>query len=290
VPDGDDPRRLLNAWSSMLTMTLGQPGFFTPTVPSPWHSLRGAATATSFYDNAPLRQTLLQLVDFDYLNSSDTRYACGAVNVRTGNFAYFDSAETIIGPSHVMASGALPPALPMVQVGTDWFWDGGIVSNTPLQHLCQNIGNVSTLVFQVDLFSARGGLPRDMADVQARQKDIQFSSRTRLVTDLYMERHKRNQLIRRLLDRVPQSELTDQEIAMKADLDNQPEINLMHLIYRQAAYETQAKDYDFSAASMREHWQSGYRDTLATLEHKEWMSMPSEEGGIVVHDVHNIDD
>jgi NTE family protein len=105
-----------------------------------------------------------------------------------------------------------------------------------------------------------------------------------------MERHKRNQLIRRLLDRVPQSELTDQEIAMKADLDNQPEINLMHLIYRQAAYETQAKDYDFSAASMREHWQSGYRDTLATLEHKEWMSMPSEEGGIVVHDVHNIDD
>ena len=290
VPDGDDPRRLLNAWSSMLTMTLGQPGFFTPNVPSPWHSPRGAATATSFYDNAPLRQTLLQLVDFDYLNSSDTRYACGAVNVRTGNFAYFDSAETIIGPSHVMASGALPPALPMVQVGTDWFWDGGIVSNTPLQHLCQNIGNVSTLVFQVDLFSARGGLPRDMADVQARQKDIQFSSRTRLVTDLYMERHKRNQLIRQLLDRVPQSELTDQEIAMKADLDNQPEINLMHLIYRQAAYETQAKDYDFSAASMREHWQSGYRDTLATLEHKEWMSMPSEEGGIVVHDVHNIDD
>ena len=130
VPDGDDPRRMANTWSSLLTMALGQPGFFTPNVPNPWISPRGSATATSFYDNAPLRQTLRELVDFDYLNSNGTRYACGSVNVRSGNFVYFDSTETIIEPEHVMASGALPPALPMMQVGTDWFWDGGVVSNT----------------------------------------------------------------------------------------------------------------------------------------------------------------
>src|SRR5271166_2799695 len=96
VPDGDDARRMANVWSSTLTMTLGQPGFFTPTVPNPWLSPRGSATATSFYDNAPLRRTLRELVDFDTLNSNATRYACGSVNVRSGNFLYFDSTETII--------------------------------------------------------------------------------------------------------------------------------------------------------------------------------------------------
>src|SRR5208282_2830555 len=222
---------------------------------------------------------LRELVDFDYLNSNGTRYACGSVNVRSGNFVYFDSTETIIEPEHVMASGALPPALPMMQVGTDWFWDGGVVSNTPLQHVFDNIGAISTLIFQVDLFSARGRLPRDMGDVLARQKEIQYSSRTRMVTDLYRQRYKQNLLIRRLLDKVPQADLTDAEIALKADLANQPEVTLLHLIYRQVAYETQASDYEFSAASMREHWQSGYRDTYATLQRKEWMAMPSENGG-----------
>jgi NTE family protein len=288
VPPGDDPRRLANMWSSMLTMTLGQPGLFTPTVPNPWLSLRGSATATSFYDNAPLRQTLRDLVDFDYLNNNGTRYACGSVHIRSGNFAYFDSVETIIEPEHVMASGALPPALPMMQVGTDWFWDGGLVSNTPLQHVFDNIGGVSTLIFQVDLFSARGRLPRDMGDVLARQKDIQYSSRTRMVTDLYMQRFKQNLLIKQLLDKVPDGDLTDAERAMKATLAAQPAITLLHLIYRQAAYETQASDYDFSAASMRDHWDSGYRDTHATLDRKEWLAMPQEEGGIAVHDVHHI--
>jgi len=288
VPPGDDPRRMANSWSSMLTMALGQPGFFTPNSPNPWISPRGAPTATSFYDNAPLRQTLHELVDFDHLNNDGIRYACGSVNVRTGNFVYFDTAETIIDTQHVMASGALPPALPMMQVGTDWFWDGGLVSNTPLQHVFENIGHTSTLIFQVDLFSARGMLPRDMGDVLARQKDIQYSSRTRLVTDLYMQRYKQNLLVKRLLDKMPESDLTDEEVALKTELAEQPGINLLHLIYRQAAYETQASDYEFSSASMREHWSSGYRDTRATLERKEWMTMPGE-GGIEVHDVHHIE-
>jgi NTE family protein len=288
VPDGDDARRLANTWSSTLTMTLGQPGFFTPNVPNPWLSPRGTAAATSFYDNAPLYQTLRDLVDFDYLNSNGPRYACGSVNVRSGNFVYFDSTGTMIEPMHVMASGALPPALPMMQVGTDWFWDGGVVSNTPLQHVFDNLGNTSTMIFQVDLFSASGKLPRDMGDVLARQKEIQYSSRTRLVTDVYARDHEQKLLIRRLLDKVPEAALTDAEIAMKADLAKQPGITLLHLIYRQAPYETQAMDYDFSAASMREHWNSGYRDTQATLRHKDWIAMPLEDGGIVVHDVHHI--
>jgi NTE family protein len=290
VPDGDMARRLANTWSSTLTMTLGQPGFFTPNVPNPWLSPRGATTAASFYDNAPLRQTLDALVDFDYLNSNGPRYACGSVNVCSGNFAYFDSAGTIIEPMHVMASAALPPALPMVPVGTDWFWDGGVVSNTPLQHVFDNLGSTSTVIFQVDLFSASGRLPRDMGDVLARQKEIQYSSRTRLVTDLYARDHEQKLLIKRLLDKVPEAALTDAEIALKSDLARQPAVTLLQLIYRQAPYETQAMDYDFGAASMREHWNSGYRDAQATLQHKDWIAMPLEDGGIAVHDVHHIED
>jgi NTE family protein len=289
VPDGDDARRLANMWSSALTMTLGQPGFFDPKVPNPWLSPRGSATATSFYDNAPLRQTLHGLVDFDYLNSNGTRYACGSVNVRSGNFLYFDTSETIIERAHVMASAALPPAMPMMQVGTDWFWDGGVVSNTPLQHVFDNLGCLSTLIFQVDLFSARGRLPRDMGDVLARQKQIQYSSRTRMVTDLYKQRFEQDRLIRQLLDKVPEAELTDAERALKVRLDAQPAITLLHLIYRQAAYETQASDYDFSAASMREHWDSGYRDTHETLDRKEWLAVPREAGDVAVHDVHHVE-
>ena len=137
--DGDSPRRIRNAWSAWFSVLLGQPGFFTPNIPNPWLSFPGTKTATSFYKTEELRTTLLKLVDFERLNSRETRYAAGVVNVLTGSLQYFDNTETEILPEHVMASGALPPSLPMVQVGTDHFWDGGLVSNTPLIHLLSNV-------------------------------------------------------------------------------------------------------------------------------------------------------
>lgn len=289
-PDGDDPRKLRNAWSAWLTMSLGAPGFFTPNVPNPWFSNRGASTATSYYDSKPLRDSLERLVDFDRLNSGDIRYACGAVNVANGNFAYFDNAQVEILPEHVMASAALPPGMPMVRIGTDYYWDGGIVSNTPLQHLLNNTGSDNVLVFQVDLFSARGALPRDMSDVLGRMKDIQFSSRTRLVTDYYMVQHRQKLIQKKLLAKIPDDALDDEERALKTELDNLPEITILQLIYQQMAYEGQAKDYEFSGTSMREHWESGYADTRRTLRHRDWLAMAPEDGGVVVHDVHRIDD
>jgi len=178
TPDGDVYRLARNATSSWLTMLYGQPGFFAPRNPSPWMSPAGAKTATSYYDSGPLRETLEELVDFDLINERVMRFSVGATNVLSGNFIYFDNHDEEIGPEHVMASGALPPALPMIKIGTDHFWDGGIVSNTPLQHLLDQEGRLNTLIFQVDLFSARGTLPRDIQDVMARQKDIMYSSRT----------------------------------------------------------------------------------------------------------------
>ena len=160
LPEGDDARKMHNMWSSMMTMAFRQPGFFAPRPENAWFSPRGARSATAFHDTAPLPETLLRPVDFDVLNNGDVRYAAGTVNAAAENFAYFDSTKATIGPEHAMASGALPAALPMVPIGTDQFWDGGVVSNTP-RHIIGNPIGDHVLVFQVDLFSARGPSPRD---------------------------------------------------------------------------------------------------------------------------------
>ncbi len=289
TPDGDVFRQARNAASSWLTLMQGQPGFFKPRNPGPWMSLAGATTATSYYDSEPLLETLEELVDFSMINERAVRFSVGAVNVLSGNFTYFDNAREIIGPEHIMASGALPPALPMVKIGTDHFWDGGIVSNTPLQHLLDEDDHINTLIFQVDLFNARGDLPRDIQDVMARHKDIMYSSRTRYNTDTYTRIHTWKTLLHMALEKVPEESLTERERALKAQLSDLPEFTILQLIYQQKAYEGHAKDYEFSGTSMREHWQSGYEDTKRTLKRRDWLAMPPDGAGIVVHDVHRED-
>jgi NTE family protein len=151
-----------------MTPLFGQRGFFQPRATSPWLQPPGAQGVTSYYDSGALRDTLERLIDFDLLNDGRKRLSIGAVNVRTGNFIYFDTEKQRIGPEHIMASGALPPALPAVKIEGEYYWDGGIVSNTPLQYLLERDEHQSSLVFQVDLFSARGALPRQMPDVLTR--------------------------------------------------------------------------------------------------------------------------
>jgi len=286
TPDGDVFRKLRNATSSWVTIVQGQPGFFAPRNPSPWLSFPGAQSATSYYDNAPLAETLDELVDFSLINDKAVRLAVGAVNVLNGNFIYFDNAHEDIGPEHIMASGALPPALPMVKIGTDHFWDGGILSNTPLQHLLDQEDNLNSLVFQVDLFSARGVLPRDIQDVMARHKDIMYLSRTRYNTDVHRRLHIWKTRLSKALAKVPEELLSDEERQLKSELARLPNIAILHIIYQQKAYEGHAKDYEFSGTSMREHWQSGYEDTKRTLKRRDWIAMPRDGHGIVVHDVH----
>jgi NTE family protein len=290
TPDGDVFRKARNAASTWMTVVQGQPGFFTPRNPNPWLSLTGAQSATSYYDTAPLRDTLEELVDFSLINDRVVRFSVGAVNVLSGNFIYFDNAREVIGPEHVMASGALPPALPMVKIGTDHFWDGGIVSNTPLQHLLDQEDGLNTLIFQIDLFSARGVLPRDIHDVMARHKDIMYSSRTRNNTDVYRRLHTWKRRLHHALEKIPEDRLSPQEATLKAELANMPEITILQMIYQQKAYEGHAKDHEFSGTSMREHWLSGYEDTKRTLRRTDWLAMPPHGAGIVVHDVHREDD
>jgi len=286
TPDGDVYRKARNLASTLMTTTLGQPGFFKPHDMNPWLSPAGAKSATSYYDTGPLGETLLELVDFDLINEHRVHFAVGAVNVLSGNFLYFDNKNEVIGPEHVMASGALPPALPMVKIGTDHFWDGGIVSNTPLQHLLDQDDKLNSLVFQVDLFSARGVLPRDIQEVMARHKDIVYSSRTRHNTDVYMRMNNLKADYYKALLKIPDDQLSDHERRMRQALADLPEITILQLIYQQKAYEGDSKDHEFSATSMREHWQSGLEDTRRTLKRRDWLALPPDGMGIVVHDVH----
>lgn len=282
TPRGDVARQIYNLWSSLLTTWFGVPDFFTPYVPGPWLTPAGATGATSFYDSAPLRALLDELIDFDRLNGGEVRYSAGAVQVTTGDFVYFDNAAMTIGPQHVMASGALPPALPMIKVGSGQYWDGGVVSNTPLQHLLDSASG-NTLAFQIDLFSGDGPVPRDILGVYDRAKDIQYASRTRMVTEIFLRLRRQDEQMRRLLEKLPQSALDAEERALKQRLDALAKVAIVHLTYAESAYEGAAKDYDFSLSSMNEHWRAGHRDACAALEHRAWLEMPGGGEGIVVH-------
>ncbi len=282
-PAGDTPRKLRNQLSASQAMMFGTPGFFEPNGFSGWMG----SPATSLYNTAPLRATLEKLVDFSRINDpGKIRFAVGAVHVTTANFAYFDNSTTTIAPEHIMASGALPPALPMIRIGSDHYWDGGLVSNTPLQHLLDNWRSRNMLVFQVDLFSANGALPKDLAEVMSRAKDIQYSSRTRTITDHFTQTRRLQQALFEALCAVPEDRLSQAQRQQKVDLAALPQINILQLIYRQKAYESDAKDYEFSRLSMRDHWQAGYRDTCNTLKHKDWLEMPEGAEGIQSHDIH----
>jgi len=289
TPEGDIYRDIRNRTSSWMTMMQGQPGFFKPRFPNPWLQPSGADGATSFYESDELKQTLESVIDFDILNDGRKRFSVGAVNVRTGNFVYFDSDTVRIGPEHVMASGALPPALPAIRIEGEYYWDGGIVSNTPLQYLLDQEEDRSSLVFQVDLFSARGTLPRSMPDVLSRHKDIMYSSRTRQNTDNFSRIHALKMKLLAALKRVPSEQLTPDEIALIADYSNAGVVNIVHLIYQHKGYEGHAKDYEFSGTSMREHWAAGLEDTQRTLRHREWLMPPINAAGLAIHDLHRED-
>ncbi|MEP7302144.1 MAG: patatin-like phospholipase family protein, partial [Caldimonas sp.] len=181
-------RDIVNETNATIAMLFGVSGFFSPRVPAAPFQPPGTPAAISYYDTEPLRKTLDRLVDFDLVNSGATRLSVGAVNVRSGNFIYFDSKHQRIDARHIMASGALPPGFPPIEIDGEYFWDGGLVSNTPLQYVLDQPGRRPRLVFQVDLFAARGEMPNNLGEANEREKDIRYSSRTRLTTTYELRR------------------------------------------------------------------------------------------------------
>lgn len=282
---GDIARNSINQFTASQAMVSGVPGFFEPRLPGPWFVPSGSTEATSFYDTSPLSSTLERLVDFDRLNNDGMRFSVGAVNVRTGNFSYFDTMTHQITPAHVMASGALPPGFPAVEIEGEHYWDGGLVSNTPLSWVLNNETRQDTLAFQVDLWSARGEFPRDMAEVLMRQKEIQFSSRTRANTDNFKRMQKLRCALSRLLEQIPPELRESDDAKLLGSVTSSKVYNIVHLIYRAATYEGHSKDYEFSLRSMEEHWKSGYNDAVRTLRHPEVLEPPSRDEGTRTFDL-----
>ena len=284
IPD-EVTRRFVNQARAMNILLFGAPHFFTPRVPPT--SLWGpTATETiSYYDNSPLRETLERLVDFDRINARLMRFSVGAVNIRTGNFAYFDTETHHIGPAHIMASGSLPPGFPATEVDGEYYWDGGLVSNTPLQWVLDSRPRLDTVAFQVDLWSARGELPRDIASAEVRHKEIVYSSRTRAATDQYKKMQKLRIALANVIKRLPQELKTDPDVQLLEQEIDEKVCNIVHLIYRAQSYEGVAKDFEFSRRTMEEHWKCGYDHAIRSLAHPEVMQLPDRIEGVRTFDV-----
>ncbi|WP_445145462.1 DUF3734 domain-containing protein [Dyella sp. Tek66A03] len=276
----------LSGWAALRALTEGQPGFFYPR-PFPLLQWNASPATTSWYDTAPLKLTLERLVDFDRINhKTSMRVSVGAVNVRTGNFAYFDNTEGPLRVEHFMASGALPPGFPAIEIDGEFYWDGGMVSNTPLYKVLSDGTRRDALIFQVDLWSSRGGLPRDLAEVTSRTKDIQFSSRTRLITEYMGLRQRQERVLHDVMALVPEDQRNHPAYRHAEIYASGALVNLFHLIYRNKPYEGHYKDYEFSIDSMRQHWNAGLDDMQCTMAEPTWFERPSAEHPFITHDVH----
>lgn len=271
--------------SAAMAATFGVEGFYTPRLPPPLFQPPGTDAAISYYDTGPLRSTLERLVDFDLINRRHIRLSVGAVNVRTGNSVYFDNTLQRIGPEHIMASGALPPAFAPVMIDGEPYWDGGIVSNTPIQYVLDMRGDAKTLVAQVDLFNAHGALPGHMGEVLTRQKDIMYSSRTRYNTDRIAQLQRSRRAVQKLIAKLPPALRNDPDVKRLEAAHRTPHVDIVHLIYRQDPQELESKDYEFSRSTMLAHWAAGRRDMQRTCEHPEWLTRSHADDGVAIYDL-----
>jgi len=277
----------LNRFNSLAAAMFGVPGFFSPRVPPAVFAPDATPQALSVYDTSPLRKTLGELVDFDFLNRAQhVRLSVGSVNVHTGNSVYFDNAEHELGAEHIMASGSLPPGFPPVMIEGEHYWDGGIVSNSPLSYVLDDSPALSALILQVDLFSAKGELPANLDQVLERAKDIQYSSKTRFNTKRVQQLENLRRALTRLMEKFPPGLHDDPDYQLlKASLGQEREITIAHLINRRFAHSANSKDYEFSRTTVRELWQAGLDDVRYAAAHRDWLKATQVASGVQVFDL-----
>jgi NTE family protein len=269
--------------SALTALMLGQPGFFTPRPPLDWFSPN---KCVSYYETSALKRTLERLVDFDRINSAkDMRLSVGAVNMRTGNFAYFDSEQTTIRSEHIMASGALPPGFPPVEIDGEQYWDGGLLSNTPLQYMVDYYPRRSRLVFQVDLFPAHGHMPTNLDEIHEREKDIRYSSRTMMSTNSLREKHDVRHAINELHKLLPADLQNTEEAKRLYEHGCVTQMDIVQLIYRPIEPQGAFKDFEFSRSTMEARWQQGFSDARSNLHASPWLAPMQRDTGVRVFDV-----
>jgi NTE family protein len=278
-------RPLANRANAASVVAFGVPGFFVPRTVAPTLAPEGSIEALSYYDTQPLKATLEELVDFDYVNSKRVRLSLGAVNVRTGNSQYFDNTKMRLRPEHVMASGALPPGFPPVNIDGDFYWDGGIVSNSPLTYIADECYDTDALIFQVDLFSAAGEVPRNLDQVGERVKDIQYSSKARFNSARLKEIEELRARLHRVLEKLPESMQSDPDVQRLKEVSTRGAVTLVHFINRHDTSSSHFKDAEFSRATVAELWEAGQTDVRHAIAHPEWRRLTDLGYGMRVYDI-----
>ncbi len=283
IPEG--PAR--DMWSdgdAFWIATTGVPGFFKPRFPPAKFQQPGSLGAISYYDTEPLRETLEELIDFDQLNDGPIRLSVGSVSVTTGRMHFFDSKggpdHVRITADHIMSSGSLPPGFPPVKIGEDWYWDGGIASNAPLQHVLDEGIEFDKNIFQVDLFPAEGPFPENLLDAETRAQDIRYSSRTRLGTNHELALSPARLVVRRVLDSCTPDldHLSPEELKSLRAFACEQHIEIAQIIYRDKAYSGKARGFEFSRPTMEAHRAAGRRDASRVFCVRDWTQRPAVNG------------
>ena len=277
--------RLMESYfEAFQTMMEGQKGFFKPRYFMPFNT---TPNHLSYYTIDKLKDTLAEFADLRLINdASRMRVSVGAVNVRTGNYAVFTNEHEELRFEHFMASGALPPGFPAVEIDGEYYWDGGLVSNTPLNEIILADESLNQLIFFFFLWNANDTLPENLLEVDERVKAIQYSSRTRMITTLMRQRQHYMSMVKQLLAMIPEKNSCASCVAEAEAMAEVGQKNVIHLIYRKQSYERGHKDYEFSANTMQDHWQSGLYDMNNTLRHEDWFARPSAGEIFTTHNIH----
>jgi NTE family protein len=237
----------------------------------------------AYYTTAPLRETLSELVDFDHLNGRHVRLTVGAVNARTGMMRYFDSRDMALDAAHVMASGALPPAFPAVEIEGEPYWDGGIYSNTPIEVVFDDKPRRDSVIFSVNMWQPVGPAPTTLWQVMGRQKDIQYSSRGLSHVARQQQLHRLRHVIRELARRLPPDAAADPAVRELASHGCSTNMHLVRLLAPRLDNEDHTKDIDFSGPGIRARWQAGYEYVQDVIAAKPWQCGADPLTGIVIH-------
>jgi NTE family protein len=271
---------LLSPWAvwtpfiprSFWTVASGVPGFFVP------RGLSGLTSATSFYDMSPLRQTLERLVDFDRINARKIHFVISAVDEASGEIVYFDNLTTIITPAHIMASCALPPGFPSVRIEGRNYWDATLVAKTPIQYLLGEATDQPLLVFQVELKQIGAHPVNDMQQVTTRINAIQYASRGQLVRGYYRNIEKVNRMLRRALQKIPEADLSEEEVRLRHSLAEEPLIAVVNLSDRGHSTD---EAHDFDRRLTYDRWERGYSNTTNVLRSLDPEQLASGAGVMV---------
>jgi NTE family protein len=262
----DFARPMMNRMAATSAMLFGIPGFFVPRMPPPQFSLKTDLAALSYYDTEPLRATLEKMVDFDRINAGEIRLSLGAVNARTGESVYFDNSTQRITASHVMASGALPPGFPAVEVDGEYYFDGGIMSNTPAQYVAKDF-RMNALIVQVDLFSGLDELPKSLEQVQERVKDIQFQSKMRFSRAQIVDLEAMRRTLADVIAKLPENLRSDPQVRKLEEVSRRGPVSIFQLVNRHDTKSSDFKDYEFSRVTVDELWRGGHDDVERALKH-----------------------